>query len=383
MSPSLHTKVLTPGHVQVFHGTEWTNGGPLLGDDPHDLKLAHHGGGKPIYRVRPEEPSTAQLAGRVAYAGPMIRHFGHFVSESVHRIVPARQLFGAERFLFVGRQADANRYADVPGSLRSILTFLDVGEENFVQIKENTEVETLILVQPGSSIGTEAHPQYLDMLRDYSTRRLDDLHQEQLPSKSVYVTGRKGPYGIILGAAYLENFLERAGFWIFRPESHPYSFQLHVYRSARALIFSEGSAVHGASLLGRDMMEDVQVIIRRPETPYIVQRFRADLAGRCRRAELTFCCRYLGSLVRRNKIQVNHLGVSMYNLSAVKQLFYKNKIEKFVSFKPKEYFELCEKELLDYTRFAMAEAINECTPSDLSNFFARFELARRADSIEW
>ena len=71
----------------------------------------------------------------------------------------------------------------------------------------------------------------------------------------------------------------------------------------------------------------------------------------------------------------------MYNLSALRQIFYKYSAENVADFDPQAYFDLCEAEMMDYVKFAMAHANNECTPADLSSVFARFELARRADSI--
>ncbi len=382
MTEALHAKVISGAKVVAYVDPDWRSGGPLLGDDPEDAKLAHQSGDKYFF-ARTAEEFSGSVSGRVGYAGCITFHFGHFVAESIHRIVPMQKFFGVDRYLFVAREGDPNTFDRIPQPLRNVLAYLNVTKDNTIVITQNTEVESLVVVQQGSTIGAVPHPAYLDLMRDFSNNRLNEMNYEKIPSQSVYVCGRRGPYGVILGASYIESFLKQAGFWIFRPEDHPYSFQLHVFRSAKTLLFSEGSAIHGASVLGRNMMNDVQVIIRRPETPYIVQRFRAELQGRCMRSELVFCCRYLGSLVRQNRIQVNHLGISMYNLSALKQIFYKNGIEKFARFNATEYFELCEKDLFDYNKYAMNVANNECTPADLSNLFARFELARRADSIDF
>jgi len=65
------------------------------------------------------------------------------------------------------------------------------------------------------------------------------------------------------GESEIDAWFERSGYRVFHPEQHTIREQLAVYASAEKLVFSEGSAIHGVQLLGRNLGH-VIVISRRP-----------------------------------------------------------------------------------------------------------------------
>lgn len=352
-------------------------GGPVLeGADLQELR--QHRWGQVSDGTRPGEEYGAHIAGEVAYAGPLLHHFGHFVAEAVHRILPARHYFDAKRFLFIAARGDhdINSYDRLPQYNKDVLQFLEVDGENSVVITENAIVDDLIVAEHGAGIGSPSHPEYLDLMREYATRRLMQLHGDPLPSRKVYVCGKRKGGGIILGAAYVEALLEADGFWIFRPEDHPISFQLHVYHQAEMLIFSEGSAIHTTSLLGRDMMNKVSVLIRRPGS---AGNFRRELTGRCRRLNIGFCCSFLGTSLTDsiNPEPAIHLGVSLYNVQGLRHFLIAEEVESFHRFDHQQYFAACEEDLLLYMKecFAAADLLTLGT-TYFAQIFARFELAK-------
>src|SRR5579863_1374392 len=107
----------------------------------------------------------------------------------------------------------------------------------------------------------------MEVLRDYSTRRLDQLHGSMCQYPKVYVSKSSLPHGgKILGGQYLEELLAGEGFLVFHPEKASLSTQLDTYRKATELIFEEGSACHGTELLGYKMLNRTTLFVRRKET---------------------------------------------------------------------------------------------------------------------
>jgi hypothetical protein len=68
--------------------------------------------------------------------------------------------------------------------------------------------------------------------------------------------------GRFAGESYLDDTLAAAGVTVFHPETVDFETQMRLYRRARCLIFSEGSALHGLQLLGH-LDADVVVLVRR------------------------------------------------------------------------------------------------------------------------
>src|SRR5437762_8991444 len=79
----------------------------------------------------------------------------------------------------------------------------------------------------------------------------------------VFVSRARWPKGRFAGEAYLDEALAAAGVTVFHPESADLHTQLRLYRRARCLIFSEGSALHALQLLGR-LDAEIVILARRP-----------------------------------------------------------------------------------------------------------------------
>jgi hypothetical protein len=79
----------------------------------------------------------------------------------------------------------------------------------------------------------------------------------------VFVSRARLPEGHFAAESYLDEVLTAAGVTVLHPETADLQAQLQLYRRARLLIFSEGSAVHTLQLLG-SVGCDIVVLVRRP-----------------------------------------------------------------------------------------------------------------------
>jgi acetyltransferase-like isoleucine patch superfamily enzyme len=176
----------------------------------------------------------SHLDGEFIYAGPIYHHFGHFMAEMVHRIVQSKKLFSSGNWIFSDIAAnDQKTYDYLPSWIKAILEFVEVESRSVTIIGKNTAVSRVSVVEQGSDFGGGPKPGYLSDLLEFSERRLQTLRHSDAPIPKVYVSrGGVRHGGAFLGESYIENHLEREGFFIFRPEQYTPSKQMDVYRKA-------------------------------------------------------------------------------------------------------------------------------------------------------
>ena len=280
------------------------------------------------------------------------------IAEFVHRIIPSRNFFGINRFLFPTNfdRQQINTFDKIPQSIISILDFFDIDEGSIVFCPENSIAESLHISEQGCVIGIASPREYLDIMREYSSDRLSRLSAESLPSEKVYVAGKTRGGGRILGESYLEKLLAHDGFWVFRPEEHDFAYQAYVYSKAKHLIFSEGSAIHGASVLGTDMIENCSVLVRRPG---LSSKFYNGLVGRCKSLEMIYATTFVGTIIPTlDGGPAIHHGVSMYDVSSLKAQLRMRDIRAGFRFDDKEYFQRCEDDIFEYLAYALEDRQN-------------------------
>ena len=180
-------------------------------------------------------------------------HFGHFMAEMVHRILPARLRGLRFPLVFVSTRGwnPHPSFGDFPGFAKEVLAFLDVRPDEVRVVNRNTVVERLHVIEAGSDLVGGPKPGYLDALAGWCGPRLDALHGDTAQPRLLYVSrSALPPQGMVLGEAWFERQLEAEGFTVFRPEEWRFAPQLDHYRKAEAVVFPEGSACHGTELLG-------------------------------------------------------------------------------------------------------------------------------------
>lgn len=211
-------------------------GGAMLpeGTDP----FVRHQRGKDFYDVPPAHDETIKpsryLAGEYLFAGALVGHFGHQISEFTHRLWP---LFKRPyKVIFVA----SDGYTQVPAFLKELVAFF--GGESIVVVSEHTIVEKLTIAESGKFLTQPVKQWYLEKLNEFWSRKPcnKDLYPKKLAVlRSHLQTGR------IVGERHLEDHLKEAGYFLFRPEDFGLIEQINFYRAADSVIFSEGSAIHG------------------------------------------------------------------------------------------------------------------------------------------
>lgn len=196
------------------------------------------------------------IPGTWIYGGELMPHFGHAMSESLHRIHPL--------LTWQNRQADSGPLSGIifaaqveklPAFTKELL--FEYYGLNPTQIKvvckRPATVEQLIHVPQGSILGgASSLPGYLDILSEYQDRNLA-RHRSMKHPKRLFLSRRhikETGGGQIANEEYIATELSRHGFEEFRPEEHPLTIQLSVVSQATHIALVGGSAVHMMEHLG-------------------------------------------------------------------------------------------------------------------------------------
>jgi hypothetical protein len=147
---------------------------------------------------------------------------------------------------------------DTPPFFAEVLGWFGIPPARVDVIAQATLVRHIVVAPQAEQVPRPGpEPWYLDLLDANTRSRLGDVE----PSGALYVS-RAGQWGRFAGEAVLEQIMQEAGYRVLRPETLPLAEQLRAYAGAESIVFAEGSAMHGAQLLGR-ALGDVTILTRR------------------------------------------------------------------------------------------------------------------------
>jgi capsular polysaccharide biosynthesis protein len=212
--------------------------------------------------------------GPVIYAGPVWYHFGHFVTDGVHRLWPRLihpELARARiAFHWIWRPAPP-----LPPWGAEILGFFGVRADEVLFIDKPTRFSQIYFPAKGRiAWGPPQFPGY-DQLLAQQTAGLRSHDASPL----IYVSRSAIEHGRLIGERLLETILAAAGFTIIQPEKMRVAETIAALRSARTVVFAEGSTLHNLELSG-PIEAEVFVIARRNGCRKRFGRLLADLTPR-------------------------------------------------------------------------------------------------------
>jgi hypothetical protein len=245
--------------LATTRGGEYHQGGPHWPEWSTQTAARHRQEGLPIDKEPRKTAPESTLAGPVAWGGPVTWHFGHQIADFTTRLLPTLVEMPDVRFAFSSRADFPFRSMDdTPAFFREILDWYGIAGERVDIIAEPTLVERLVVAPQAEQFPKPGpEPWYLDLLDAHTRSRLGEVER----SGSLYVSRADQP-ARFAGETYLERVLEEVGFRVLRPETVSIEEQLRAYAGAESIVFAEGSAIHGAQLMGR-ALGDVTVLVRR------------------------------------------------------------------------------------------------------------------------
>jgi hypothetical protein len=210
----------------------------------------------PVDAKPPPLREAAAAAGEGVWCGPISIHFGHMVADFGMRLAASSRAYPDLPLIF--------SIWDLPGAepfpfFWQMVDHLGIDRARIHLNRTPTLWRRLhVLPQAERRFGGGPHGAHLDFLDAITAP------SPGAPDIACLFVSRAGlPKGRFAGEAVLETALRSVGVTVFRPETVPLAAQLALYRRARRLIVSEGSALHAFQLLGR-LEAEMIVLCRRP-----------------------------------------------------------------------------------------------------------------------
>ena len=264
----------------------------------------------PLQALQLEEKDLISIAGPswleaetidapVIYGGFLIRHFGHFIHESLSRLWwlapgegmerPAQEAsqqlrqLNADVVFFMPEWLDNGK--DLLPYMEEILCLLGLPASRIRILQRPLRFRQLWI--PACVWGFATNPQVLDQRLGCDTRALmrhllasSQVEPPELeqPGK-VYVTRSGLPFslGRLIGDAVLDPLLAEAGYKVFHPEAVSIAEQIRVYSQAKDLIFMDGSSLYVLWFAKLRPGTRVRVILRRRQGRWMCQQLLALL----------------------------------------------------------------------------------------------------------
>lgn len=251
----------------------------LEADPPSDL-LGHRRYGRPqsVVKILPLSESEAARARvveePVIYGGPLFRHFGHALSESIHRL----WLRFALKELHPASVAFAPIHnAKVMPYVIEALNLHGIARRQIIRIDEPIRFKRLFVgPQARQMAGPTIIPDYRTMLDQSLEIRLGAPGGD----RRLYVSRMHHHHtGSFYGESFVESALAAEGFEIIYPEHYSLSEFVKMLRASSMAVFAEGSAIHALELCGSATPASF-VIGRRPNS---LRRFKPLLSNICER----------------------------------------------------------------------------------------------------
>lgn len=320
-------------------------------DSPDVAPLRHSRYWRPFDSSAKDANYDAYLPGQYIYGGPLYHHFGHFVAEMIHRIMPGRQIRPDWRLLFMAPLSQPGAPVEVPPYIAAVLDFFGLSLANIEIANRDTIVEDLLVVESGSDFGGGPKPGYTDLLETYTPGRIAQAVPEDFGSGNLYVSRSKIMHGgSYLGEKYLERWLATAGFKTIFPEDLPYLHQIKYYASADTVVFCEGSACHGAEVLGTRGLNNCVLLGRRQNHLDIFSRI---LRSRSRTFNGSVCGPDLGPVVGRTVTgePLPNFSVSLLDPALITHLLRSANVAPAAPFNVPAYIEEAERDLLAHLSY--------------------------------
>lgn len=206
------------------------------------------------------------LSGSWVFLGIYLQPFGHFLSESIHRLwYLIDNQDSIDGVIFISSVHQKNYSLDkAPSYVKSVIKYY-APNLKVKFLDKLTKVERLIIPEPGSQLGAASKEWYKAFNKNYFMGQSVSLTVHlDFPTKIIMSRSRFFDKGRLLGIDYYWSILEQLGYKIINPETYPLDKQLSILSNAEVVIWEEGSAMHLLELF--NVVYSKQVLITRRPT---------------------------------------------------------------------------------------------------------------------
>ncbi len=191
------------------------------------------------------------INGNYLFAGPLYSHFGHILTESIHRLYGYnKDTFDGVIFCCASFATPGINRTEIPNFLADILKSFGIPKEKCFLVKETTCFEQVTYYEPGSNLQCGVEDWYLDELKNINLSFENKETADTSNFEKIYL-GRSHiiDNGSIMGESYITSLLISNGFKYFAPERHSISNQVEILSNAKEIVFIEGSSIYASELI--------------------------------------------------------------------------------------------------------------------------------------
>ena len=292
--------VMPLSHMDYASGD--TCGGPIW-PEWEDRTIERHWRHGKLADKRPDldTPITTCGLGQVFWCGFIQKHFGHQVGEFSMRIIPSLHMEPAAKLMFaIGSKS-------IPPWFGDLMNWCGVEAANVLLVHTPALAKELHVVPQAEQLTRTLAPApgHLDVMDRFVARK---GKPGDVISQPVFISraGLNLRHARLAGEEYIERCVRDAGGLVFRPETASIGEQMALYRSAKTLVFTEGSALHMLQLAGRSF-NAVHVLGRRPG----VDLFSSNIRPRCRSYKLSNVTQAVISALNEAGDREDYAGISI------------------------------------------------------------------------
>tara|TARA_B100000378_G_scaffold40309_2_gene30121 strand:+ start:8 stop:1108 length:1101 start_codon:yes stop_codon:yes gene_type:complete len=241
-------------HPYTFRDRKFQGG--FAQDDARDLARMP---GETSFRDEPMDagvPAITVVKGRYLFAGPVWNHFGHIMTDSLHRLWPLihnpNQYDGLIFLSVTNLRVPRDGVVKMPQVALDLLTLMGLPSNLPIHfITEPTSIEILDIPEVGCSTKTGLKEPYRPYLQHYQSairRKIGNL-ANKVPRKIFYSRSHTLNDGGVIGIQYFEDRLRQQGYVSVVPEEMSLKMQFAFAMEAESIVFEEGSALHITDIL--------------------------------------------------------------------------------------------------------------------------------------
>lgn len=263
LPPNIHQRGNAPAHIPASAMLD-------IGVTDHNGKCVaealHYRGRRLLTHAESLERRTAEqsdwkhLKGRWFFGGIYFHHFGHFLTESVHRIHDYHKNFNqVQGILFIkSSYMGSLGYNPYDNEFTSVVLdqYFDLTRERVKFIDAPTIVDDLVCSPQLQQLSAPPDQEYIEVLDSYSQKFSNKIGQgNDIPEKAFLSRSGYLSFGRTLGMKAIEQVFSENDFEIIKPEEKSMCFQIMLFKKAKKLAVEAGSALHTLDILGKNDLE--------------------------------------------------------------------------------------------------------------------------------
>ena len=195
----------------------------------------------------PPDPVAAP-AGTYVYGGPVIMHYGHFLTAALPRLWQAVRRGLPQDAKIVCHSHEAPEEWFKRGYVSTILGRLGLTPGHFVRFGAPTMIRRLLVPRPALEEQNFAHRVFRDLCL-----HIGRPDQAAASERIVYLSKARMAGGIyrLMNEAAVEDAMQAAGIEVVHPETLSFAAQVALMSGAAVVVGTAGSALHTGVFCGR------------------------------------------------------------------------------------------------------------------------------------